>query len=146
MAVGLDKRTTSMRVDLCRISATLLSCCGDRCLTTTKAIPGVAGIASSKRVTAAKPPAEAPKPTTGKLRPLRGAIGLGSLDCTPTFPSCTSSPEEDPACTTGSMAVAVAFLFLVFPTATLGTAASSIRVRTNLVSSVTEKASAEDGP
>jgi hypothetical protein len=88
IGIGAVTCMTGMPVLRCRISAALLSWWGDRCRTTTKAIPLSAGIVSKKRCRAARPPAEAPMPTTGKVselfssggRSASGSVGIDGSD------------------------------------------------------------------
>jgi len=47
--------------------ARLLSCCGDKCTMTTKAMPGAGGRFSNNCSKAGMQPAEAPMPTTRNL-------------------------------------------------------------------------------
>lgn len=83
MRVGLTTCATGMRVTFCRILSTLLSCLGDRCMMTTKAMPQSFGMCSNRVSSALRPPADAPIPTTGNCRVLRtrslffGADGSG---------------------------------------------------------------------
>lgn len=81
-------------------SESMLLWSGDRCWTTTKAMPVsvVGGMASKKASNAAKPPAEAPMPTMGTLRGTGWSSvtdsGLGSTSPTsPTSPS-TFTPDS----------------------------------------------------
>src|SRR5690348_18237191 len=57
---------TCIEVVFARILSRLLSCLGSRCCTTTKAIPVSPGKASRSWLTASRPPADAPMPTTAK--------------------------------------------------------------------------------
>src|SRR5437660_3206834 len=55
-----------MRVSRAKISGSMLSRLGARCVMMTKAMPGSAGIALNRYSSASTPPAEAPTPTMGK--------------------------------------------------------------------------------
>jgi hypothetical protein len=57
---------TGMRVARWMISAAELGCVGDRCRMITKAMSWLAGMCSNNFMSAGRPPAEAPMPTTGK--------------------------------------------------------------------------------
>src|SRR5258708_6594523 len=52
----------------------MLPCVGSRCCTRTKAIPVFSGRCESTLVNASRPPAEAPKPTIGKMCFLEGGF------------------------------------------------------------------------
>ena len=69
------------------MAARLLSCSGDKCITTTNASPLLAGICSKNCRNTATPPADAPRPTTPVgflfslcLRFLAVAFFLGESD------------------------------------------------------------------
>lgn len=55
-----------MVVVVARISASMLTCVGARCWTSTNAMPVSAGRAWSRCLKASRPPADAPMPTIGK--------------------------------------------------------------------------------
>src|ERR1700712_2396826 len=76
-----------MVVTRCTMAAALLSCEGDKCRITTKAMPGRAGICSKSRIKASSPPADAPRPTTGKFSDRDAGTG--------TTPSVESGVEAD---------------------------------------------------
>ena len=59
--------TTGIVVERWNISASVLSCSGERCRMTTKAMPESAGIDLKNSCIAAMPPAEPPSPTSGSI-------------------------------------------------------------------------------
>ena len=61
--------STGMRVTERRMLSTFDSCVGDRCITTTYAMPDPEGMCSKKVISALRPPADAPMPTTGNDSP-----------------------------------------------------------------------------
>src|SRR6266404_3464066 len=61
-------------VERARSSFSMLPCVGSRCCTRTKAIPVFSGRCESTLVNASRPPAEAPKPTIGKMCFLEGGF------------------------------------------------------------------------
>lgn len=65
MGTGPVTCRTGIRVTFWRILSALLSCRGDRCRMITNAMPQSLGICSKKVISAFRPPAEAPMPTTG---------------------------------------------------------------------------------
>src|SRR5690606_16357141 len=66
--------STGMEVVDCRMRSSMLSWWGDRCSTTTNAMPGSAGMCLKKVFSASMPPADAPMPTTGNGRSLRSRL------------------------------------------------------------------------
>src|SRR5258708_674053 len=58
---------TFIDVALASASPSMLACVGSRCWTMTKAMPELGGMAARSSMKAARPPADAPIPTIGKL-------------------------------------------------------------------------------
>src|SRR2546423_15474697 len=77
MLIGSSALITRIVVLACSRAGRLLTCLGDRCTTTTKAMPESPGIFSKKLSSGVKPPAEAPMPTTGNL----SVLGTRSDSC-----------------------------------------------------------------
>ena len=67
MGTGWVICRTGIRVTFWRILSALLSCLGDRCMITTKAMPQSFGMCSNSVNNALRPPADAPMPTTGNF-------------------------------------------------------------------------------
>src|SRR5437763_15932891 len=86
MAVASSALTTRIGVTACNTDVRLLACLGDKCTTTTNAMPLPAGMFRKNWGRASRPPADAPRPTTWNFRLLRrrsdsdnGRTGVSAL-------------------------------------------------------------------